>query len=133
MALDKSMGMHSIYFFSLRSLHRLLSVKYTFFGILIKQMDFLWIKVKIDLFSGHRLVLRMKAYRMGFLLLVKIKEYFRSQHFSCRNRYVHSNGGFFDAKFCGVRILMDMIEGRGGSRQIMLEPELRPGGSVRAV
>lgn len=32
-----------------------------------------------------------------------------------------------------VRILMDMIEGRGGSRQIMLEPELRPGGSVRAV
>ena len=32
-----------------------------------------------------------------------------------------------------VRILMDMIEGRGGNRQIMLEPELRPGGSVRAV
>ena len=32
-----------------------------------------------------------------------------------------------------VRILLDMIEGRGGSRQIMLEPELRPGGSVRAV
>ena len=32
-----------------------------------------------------------------------------------------------------VRILMDMIEGRGGNRQIVLEPELRPGGSVRAV
>ena len=32
-----------------------------------------------------------------------------------------------------VRILMDTIEGRGGNRQIMLEPELRPGGSVRAV
>ncbi|MGI6027196.1 MAG: LacI family DNA-binding transcriptional regulator [Candidatus Scatomorpha sp.] len=32
-----------------------------------------------------------------------------------------------------VRILMEMIEGRGGNRQILLEPELRPGGSVRAV
>lgn len=32
-----------------------------------------------------------------------------------------------------VRILMDMIEGRGGNRQVMLETELRPGGSVRAV
>lgn len=32
-----------------------------------------------------------------------------------------------------VRILMDMIEGRGGNRQVLLEPELRPGGSVRAV
>lgn len=32
-----------------------------------------------------------------------------------------------------VRILMDMIEGRGGNRQLILEPELRPGGSVRAV
>ena len=32
-----------------------------------------------------------------------------------------------------VRILMDMIEGRGGNRQVMLETQLRPGGSVRAV
>lgn len=32
-----------------------------------------------------------------------------------------------------VRILMEMIEGRGGNRQVLLEPELRPGGSVRAV
>ena len=32
-----------------------------------------------------------------------------------------------------VRILMDMIEGRGGNRQVMLETHLRPGGSVRAV
>ena len=32
-----------------------------------------------------------------------------------------------------VRILLDMIEGRGGNRQVMLETELRPGASVRAV
>lgn len=32
-----------------------------------------------------------------------------------------------------VRILMEMIEGRGGNRQVLLKPELRPGGSVRAV
>lgn len=32
-----------------------------------------------------------------------------------------------------VRILLDMIEGRGGNRQVMLETELRPGDSVRAV
>ena len=32
-----------------------------------------------------------------------------------------------------VRILMDMIEGRGGNRHVLLDTELRPGGSVRAV